>query len=197
MAGPDFAAHLDIAIADGFNEGGKLIADVMKDRLIAYTRAGRTSDSITYAFRTQSKSMVNKDIVGSRSGSEDIISIPGSVMELHVGTAVPYAQYINDGMEPIGAGVGSAEPEADGSTFRKHLLAWGIETFGASPEGISTAYAVMQHIADHGTSPKPFMIETYYAAEEVIATAMRNAIKRTAEKAFAVPLRTVIEVKVK
>lgn len=180
-----------LAISEAFTVGGGAVSDEMKRNLVNVVPAGRASDSITYTFLTQGHSAVGRDKVGGKAKETDIISVPDEENVMCVGTAVPYVKYIDQGMQPIGAGVGSAEPGG----FRNHILEWAADVWGTSPEDVSRAYAVMKHIAAYGIEAKPFMVQTAYEADLIMKDAINKALSDAAKTVFKTPIRTVITIR--
>lgn len=136
---------------------------------VAYD-TGRLHDSISFA--TDKKDAK----VGGRAEEGDAIMKPSGSLELHIGTACPYAQWIEMGSAPI-----SESSRTDGK-FRERINEW------AARHGFSELAAkyIANKIAARGLPPRQFMksseIEIYDMAEKTIALAVDKLMNRLLDK---------------
>jgi hypothetical protein len=169
-AGVDIAQSMKAHIADGV-EG-----------------PSRLEDSVTYA----TKRVLDRNMVGPRAADEHVIKQPTEANVLKVGTASPYAKYVNWGSLPIGQGPGAgAEP----GSLREHILDWAIEKFGDSEETRDFAEGVVQKVIREGTTGFDFLGMTRADAQRIMATTFASAFRLHSRQGF-VPTVTEIPVNI-
>lgn len=150
MALPSEEAIIRIVQA-GLNTIGAAGAEEMRSflREDAGVDTERLRNSISFASMTATDRSRNMNVKNT-----DWLEKPNSPFAVNIGTANPYAPYVNYGSLPIGRGGGSAEPE-EGS-FREKILQWAIHKWGDSEETRARAMGIAKAIAEHGTDAIPF-----------------------------------------
>ena len=127
----------------------------------------RLVGGITYATATA----IDRSKMNGLVKDSDLPEKPGARNIVHIGTANPYAPYVNYGALPHGQGNGPAEPEE--GTFYEKVLEWAAQKWGDSPETRDKAQRIAKAIAENGTDAIPF----FEPAFPVIRMAMRRATK--------------------
>jgi hypothetical protein len=170
---------LEECVNGAFAVLGPRIASTMKGRLNQNGSEDtmRLEDSITWA------TPVAVDTAMGKGKPTDIIQKPATKYTLHVGTAVPYAPYIEHGSTPHG-GSNAAEHER----FVANMLDWasrhGWEARDGGALKESDIYYLLKSIRDNGTSDKPFIAPTKTEYEGKVGGMFSAAIAPLIRNAF-------------
>jgi hypothetical protein len=185
--------YLEKAVNGAFAILGPQIATTMKDRLNQNGSEDtmRLENSITWA------TPVAVDTVMGKGNPTDIIQKPTTKYTMHVGTAVPYAPYVEHGSTPHG-GSNAAEHER----FVTNMLDWarrhGWEARDGGELKESDIYYLLKKIRDNGTSDMPFVAPTKTEYEGKIGPMFRAAITPRIREAFGKRkgTKTVIDIRI-
>jgi hypothetical protein len=135
---------------------------------------GRTTQSVTWATSVASdKSPMGKDGVQQT----DLIDMPANPMEMDIGTAVPYAQYIEHGSQPH-----QKSSVEESERFITNMLDWARRHGWQKREGATgdldknDIYPLLMRIRNYGTDKNPFMQDSRQAIEPLVPAAFAGAI---------------------
>lgn len=165
----DIPGALDRVVQNMLNSIGAAGAEAMRSNLDQDhgMNTERLVGGITYATSTA----VDRSKVNGYVKDSDLPECPSNRTAVNIGTANPYAPYVNYGALPHGQGNGPAEPEE--GTFYEKVLEWAAQKWGDSPETRDKAQRIAKSIAENGTDAVPF----FEPAFPVIRTAIKAAIR--------------------
>lgn len=157
---------------------GQKVAEMLKDKLDEKEAndTGRVRDSITWA----TSQATNRAMVGSAAQEGDVIkppSVPGIVF---IGTAVPYAPYVEYGTYAHGQNREMMEQ------FINNLLEWAARHGWQARDGgelkYSDIYPLIKKIRENGTDEMPFvrpvLAELNSGGLSVIRGAFQNLMRK-------------------
>ena len=170
----DLLTELEAARDQSYSIIGVELSEYMRDQVENFSEGTRLKSTITYA--------TDKGVVGKTS-AKDVPSsyfiTPAESGELKIGTAAPFAKYVEYGALPFGAGIGSQDPAAQG-TFNERITAWWCDELGhgRSQEQLDMAGAIATNIVKNGTKPNPFLEPTVQRATRVVNSALKVALQK-------------------
>lgn len=125
----------------------------------SWAAPGDLSKSIGYVFETEGVGPVKRTIEGTKYQFK---AVPGAYNMLF-GSAVPYAQYVENGSAPLSGRSGGG---ATGGKFRDNINAW-MDRLGIPEDDYMRRENMINYIAEHGTPAKHFMPSPQVAARVV------------------------------
>jgi hypothetical protein len=184
------------AVMGAFEAMGPTLVNILKDAMndTEAQDSGRLIDGVTWATQKH----VDRALIGSRAKDEDVIQKTDNPFEMHVGTANPYAPYVEHGSLPHTNSSGEAATRA----FEDNMLAWakrhGFTKRGRLVETVDDIYPLLQHIRKTGTDANPFMgaakTEADKQAQRLFNTAMLPFMRAMMRNRKAT--RTVIPIQI-
>lgn len=167
----EFEKGLDRIVQEMLNSVGAVGAEAMRSELSADhgINTERLIGGITFATATK----LDRSNVSSLTKETDLPEVPPDRRTLYIGTANPYAPYVNYGARPHGEGNGSAEPEE--GTFYEKVLEWAEAKFGSSPETRDMAQRIAKSISANGTTAIPFFEPAFPKIRMAIKAGVKEA----------------------
>lgn len=170
----DLLVGLEETIDQSYSIIGAELSEYMQDQVENFSEGTRLKSTITYA--------TDKGVVG-KTTAKDVPSsyfiTPAEPGTLKIGTAAPFAKYVEYGALPFGEGIGSQDPAAQG-TFNERITAWWCDELGhgRSQEQLDIARAWATSIVKNGTKPHPFLEPTKQKAYRVISSTLKGTLQK-------------------
>jgi len=167
----EFEKGLDRVVQAMLNSVGAAGAEAMRSELAPDhgINTERLVGGITFATATA----IDRSNVSSLVKESDLPEKPSDRATVAIGTANPYAPYVNYGALPHGQGNGSAEPEE--GTFYEKVLEWAEAKFGSSPETRDIAQRIAKSISENGTDAVPFFEPAFPKIRMAIKAGVKEA----------------------
>ena len=169
----DIEVRLKPAMDNAYQIIGTELSEYMRDQVDQFADGERLKSSITYS--------TEYGVVGATTGKSpaSYLISKANAGELKIGTAAPFAKYVEWGAMPFGAGIGSEDPEAPGG-FNERITAWWCDErgHGRSDEQLAIARAIATSIVKNGTRPNPFFTPTVVKADSVVSSALRKSLQK-------------------
>lgn len=156
------------AVEGILNDVGAYGQKVMCSQLDRTRSSGRLEDSVTWQTNQAGSN------IRANAKETDKIERPSDTGQVDIGTAVPYAPYVEDG---TGA---HSSPEGH-DQFVEDLKDWFRREFNMdpeAPEGFAPFWGLYEHIVKNGTRAQPFVTPSFDPTNQYFKYKVRQVLRQ-------------------